>query len=508
MKRGLSFLAYAVSLGACGGSDDAVTDTAASSESGGDTSTSGSPTSSPTTTEPATTASESSGDTTCSDGCTSSAGDSGTGSSGNADSSTDTTGAESSSEGTPEESSSEGPSGVCGNGVVEGGEDCDDSGVSATCDGDCTDATCGDALLNTMAGEICDAGGESFGCDVDCTLPVCGDGIANASANEICDDGGPTATCDPDCTAPSCGDGSQNIAVLETCDDGNNDSNDGCSASCLIEGDFGGACVVVDGTQWCFDDDNCGQSCADVCGALDLVLEPDDATWFAAQDSAAECQAIADGLGMDAPIQFGASALGCLEDSGLDDQVGGGLTGGLICSSDASCPAAHRDDMDDLGGICNLPGARRSVCPCVGQFCGNAVVEGDEECDDGNQVGGDGCTATCTTGPDVCSGGVDPGTGSPYVICSVDDTGAWVSIVDAGGGTFHPDLVCQELGYTTVGEWGGNCGSVCGYCEMSPSTCEANGTAQFDFGAWTGVGNCGSDMLGELICTTVMWTCI
>ncbi len=31
--------------------------------------------------------------------------------------------------------------------------------------------------------------------------------------------------------------------------------------------------------------------------------------------------------------------------------------------------------------------------------CGNGVVEGDEECDDGNTVGGDGCSAYCVCEP-------------------------------------------------------------------------------------------------------------
>ncbi len=29
------------------------------------------------------------------------------------------------------------------------------------------------------------------------------------------------------------------------------------------------------------------------------------------------------------------------------------------------------------------------------QVCGNGIVEGLEQCDDGNTVGGDGCSATC-----------------------------------------------------------------------------------------------------------------
>ena len=31
--------------------------------------------------------------------------------------------------------------------------------------------------------------------------------------------------------------------------------------------------------------------------------------------------------------------------------------------------------------------------------CGNGVVEGEEQCDDGNLDGGDGCSPVCKVGP-------------------------------------------------------------------------------------------------------------
>jgi cysteine-rich repeat protein len=334
------------------------------------------------------------GDTTCTTDCATTTGSATTETGG----STTTTDGPGESE---SESSSEGPTGDCGNGIVEGGEDCDEAGETAVCDDDCTFADCGDEVVNEAAGEVCDEGGEGFACDADCTLPVCGDGVVNESHDEFCDDAGESADCDDDCTPSSCGDGNQNVFALEACDDGDNMSGDGCSAACVIEGDFGGLCRVVDGTQWCFDSDSCGQACEDVCGALGLTLEPDDGVWFAAQDSAAECQAVADAFGMSEPVNFGDHPLGCLQDGGLDDEVGGLPTGGLMCSSDPACPAAHRTDMDDLGTNCNLIGARRSVCPCAGEFCGNGIVEGTEICDDGNFVSSDGCSPECNTVQDV-----------------------------------------------------------------------------------------------------------
>ncbi|MCA9709291.1 MAG: hypothetical protein KDK70_25840, partial [Myxococcales bacterium] len=96
---------------------------------------------------------------------------------------------------------------VCGNGVIESGEACDDAGESAACDADCTLASCGDGTLNATAGETCDDMGESATCDDDCTAVMCGDGVLNTTAAEACDDGGESATCNADCTEAMCGDG-------------------------------------------------------------------------------------------------------------------------------------------------------------------------------------------------------------------------------------------------------------------------------------------------------------
>jgi len=92
----------------------------------------------------------------------------------------------------------------CGNGFTEGPEACDDAGVSATCDADCTLAVCGDGTLNPLAGEVCDDGNvlNGDGCDANCTPSACGNGV---------------------------------LAPNEECDDGNLDSGDGCTDLCTCE---------------------------------------------------------------------------------------------------------------------------------------------------------------------------------------------------------------------------------------------------------------------------------
>ncbi|MCX4242790.1 DUF4215 domain-containing protein [Paraliomyxa miuraensis] len=140
-------------------------------------------------------------------------------------------------------------------------------------------------------------------------------------------------------------------------------------------------------------------------------------------------------------------------------------------------------------------------------MCGNGIVEPGEQCDDGNAIDGDGCSSACLVeagggGGGTCDSGSDPFTGDGWVVCSADANQAWVSHSGPGGGNFHPELICNELGYASFGQFGGTCGNVCGYCE-GPTTCEAPGSENYD-----GAGNCGSDANGQLLCYTVMWQCL
>jgi cysteine-rich repeat protein len=68
-------------------------------------------------------------------------------------------------------------------------------------------------------------------------VPVCGNGIVEGA--EECDDSGESVTCDTNCTSAVCGDGTKNATAGETCDDGNTNNGDGCSATCKTEGGGG-----------------------------------------------------------------------------------------------------------------------------------------------------------------------------------------------------------------------------------------------------------------------------
>jgi len=133
--------------------------------------------------------------------------------------------------------------GFCGDGAVNGSEQCDDGvndGTYGTCNPDCTLAPrCGDGTIQSAYGEECEPTmSDDPNCTDACRKPGgCGDG--KIEPPEQCDDGalannGDYGGCAPSCIfAPHCGDGIKNGP--EECDDGKNDgSYGGCTPQCKL----------------------------------------------------------------------------------------------------------------------------------------------------------------------------------------------------------------------------------------------------------------------------------
>ena len=125
---------------------------------------------------------------------------------------------------------------ICGNGVVEAGEGCDDGDASDTndCTNVCQVASCGDGIV--WAGhEPCDDGDDDDGdeCVGGCKVASCGDGFLHVGKEE-CDDGNDVDTdeCTVLCKDPTCGDGI--LKGDEECDDGNAEPWDGCEVDCVF----------------------------------------------------------------------------------------------------------------------------------------------------------------------------------------------------------------------------------------------------------------------------------
>jgi hypothetical protein len=121
----------------------------------------------------------------------------------------------------------------------------------------------------------------------------------------------------------------------------------------------------VAGVRWCYDPNNCGQACTQVCANLGLPFTIDNATWFAAQDTTAECQAISTAFGLGTSVNMGGFTYACLEDNFGAHTTGAGanVLPGLFCSTDPGCPQQHRTNMDQFGLACG-GSSRRSLCPC------------------------------------------------------------------------------------------------------------------------------------------------
>jgi cysteine-rich repeat protein len=109
---------------------------------------------------------------------------------------------------------------ACGDGIIGITEECDDGNMNANqpdrCRLNCMVPVCGDRIVDT--GEVCDCG-----LDPQNLPPGC-----NAVNNNLAAD-----PCRLDCTLATCGNGV--LDPGEFCDDGNNNSGDGCSATCTIE---------------------------------------------------------------------------------------------------------------------------------------------------------------------------------------------------------------------------------------------------------------------------------
>lgn len=327
---------------------------------------------------------------------------------------------------------------TCGDGVVDNGqswggtEACDlgtgpnGNGMSppcpygqtcARCSANCGTAStvvgphCGDGTVNGI--EECDndtdppTGGD--GCSAQCTIETgfvcpgnvcsspCGDGIK--ASDETCDDGNTNNNdgCNSACTmtdagftcmlvgsitrcAPVCGDGKRVLG--EACDDGGTANNDGCSSTCTVE--FGYSCTGGSPTT--------ADACASTCGDGKKAAGAD------AEGCDDGGTGVGDGCNGSCDVETGWNCTGSQPSVCVRQQVCG--DGVLVLpekcdDNDNTVPPSSGDGCSstctvETGWTCATPGAA-----CT-KTCGDGVIAaGAEACDDGNNVSGDGCAMGC-----------------------------------------------------------------------------------------------------------------
>ena len=292
---------------------------------------------------------------------------------------------------------------TCGNGVIDIGEQCDD-GNTIACDGcsaDCTsDETCGNGVIDTCKGETCDDGNNRSGdgCSATCqSNESCGNGVVDTAAGEQCDTSGvQTATCETDCKLPKCGDGILNKLAGEECDDGNTTSGDGCDDKCRKE---------VCGNGRVEDDEQCDDGntiTSDSCVNCKFAVCGDFYVWRYPKPPKEQCD---EGP---TPSPHGACPSGC-KSAYCGDGYLWNLEGGT-----EQCDTKGVDTTSCNGGTCKTPrcgdcytnGATGEQCDscgtdssnCVGatcrtSYCGDGHINtaAGEQCEDGNTNTNDAC---------------------------------------------------------------------------------------------------------------------
>lgn len=291
-------------------------------------------------------------------------------------------------------------------------------------------------------------------------LILCGNG--NLDENEGCDDANrtPGDGCDGTCkleygyacktagaactTTLVCGDGAP--GPNEGCDDKNTQSGDGCSSNCMVElgyacGNFGAACTP--------------STTAPVCGngATEHGESCDDGNQVSLDGCSATCQT---------ETGFTCSGTVCIKDATCGN---GSLNSGEQCDDGNLTP----------GDCCSASCRLESNCKCsnpplgsnqVGQICattvvcGDAMVTGDEKCDDGNATAGDGCSSSCRA---VESGYNCPTTGGE---CSPAVTLCPNASIDPGEG-------CDDGNATSNDGCSANCRLESGFvCKTAGAACQ------------------------------------
>lgn len=346
---------------------------------------------------------------------------------------------------------------LCGNEVIDVGEECDPpeqpcvpSGYGSSCvycDASCSNRT----VLGPHCGDgICQANENYTTCSSDCgPAPFCGDGDIN-QPHELCDGSdlgnltcsalnftGGTLSCTANCTLNTtqctsqfCG---NNITEgTEQCD-GSDLSNRTCLDSGYIGGTLGCTSCMFNFSQ-CIAAPSCGNG---------------------VREGLEQCD---DGNSNNNDACTNACENAICSDSIIFNQGGG-------------TEECDDGDLESCDG-CNYPQCR------FDDICGDGIAECGEECDDGNSWNGDGCSANCLIETAQCGNGVveagelcDPPGSACGAIGNPDDS-------DGAGGGVTGEAIGE--GGVEGSDAGGE-----GICSLDCRACEPAEGASLNQPSWS-----------------------
>jgi len=320
---------------------------------------------------------------------------------------------------------------LCGNGLIDPNEDCDDGNILP---GDC----CSDTCEFEASGSPCDDPSDTICDDPDTcdgagtcqdnnepVITVCRADVGECDVEELCDGAGSCPADAFETAGTACGDPSDTI-----CDDP--DTCDG-SGSCQVNNEpvitvcraDVGECDVeelCDGAGGCPADtfETAGTPCGDpgdticddpdTCDGSGSCQVNNDADGTSCNDSnvctiddactGGVCQGDPNSCG-DGIVQSGTCGEEC------DD---GNTGNGDGCENDCTFTSICGDGaVNQPGETCEPPGApagsNGNLCRGDCTVCGDSVLDATEACDDGNGVNSDGCENDCTPSP-TCGDGL------------------------------------------------------------------------------------------------------
>jgi cysteine-rich repeat protein len=282
---------------------------------------------------------------------------------------------------------------LCGDGVVEGEEQCEPP-INSTMA--CDPSTCKVKEGWTCVFETPEGGPGMFRAPV-CTqdppdpLALCGDG--HLDPGEDCDDlrNEDGDGCDAQCqfepgwectdTLPTrcaiCGDGFATFGI-EPCD-GGGVAVPGCTVDCQ----------VIEGWQ-CTNDDVCAPICGD-----GMVLDEDDGVPDYYVEGCDDANAVSGDGCTACKVEEGWACEGAPSDCTQFQDCGNG-----IVEPGEECDDGTMDNSDSFPDACRTN--------CQNHRCGDITIDSDEECDDGNTVDTDECSNLCQYNVEVsCNDGLD-----------------------------------------------------------------------------------------------------